>query len=709
MRRRRTDPLLQKLRQLIRSGQRGEAMQLLQETLRKQPDNARAREELSRHLTGRPYTFEEKAYAELQEMLSSPLASPLELNKSSGRALRKLKTRIHSLHQQLQHLLSQKDAQNLRQLQQNLIRELNRRRRNSRKPLSVVLGTLLLGLFAGGIYYSLNKRAQEAAEILHRASESKTTSIATATQLLAVHNTGLNRTLERSVRTGAARLQALIRAAKQRSEELDTILKAIESGNQTVVGQGIRRRAEIERMLNLPCFDNKALRQRWAALCQVESTALKQQRFALAEELLSPIPAPQELCGNIESDLNIINQRKELLNTRLLLFEDAGKTLDIPAESMRPLRDELTALNQLQQEITDLRQMLQLLPSAHDYSTYRARLAGMTARHYAPGIELLDILQQMPTEDSVRGMMQEHGQNLRPGLLQASRKSLLEGGPTFSQEFPASREQLQLINELLSNTALRTRLYELTDTAENQLAYSERLPELHYGRARFQRAALDPARQMQQQKTVEWHNPQAILSREIDPRPLYTELGMNNRSGFLSTLNLPDLLTRIFHIKGVHIPALARAYVFHHLVQANAAATEPILSGMRFAPSMRQRIHEFETLRKECGVDLEGSCWLQNSPQHSAAEQKFAHWFNKHRQCDFTDELKRNLGALLGISPHFCGYVNENGQAVLFEEARQGQLIWYMGTDAAMTTTPWGEALQSPMRLSPIFTVERQF
>ena len=103
MRRRRTDPLLQKLRQLIRSGQREGALQLLQETLRKQPDNARAREELSRHLTGRPYTFEEKAYAELQEMLSSPLASPLELNKSSGRSLRKLKTRIHSLHQQLQH------------------------------------------------------------------------------------------------------------------------------------------------------------------------------------------------------------------------------------------------------------------------------------------------------------------------------------------------------------------------------------------------------------------------------------------------------------------------------------------------------------------------------------------------------------------------------------------------------------------------------
>ncbi len=709
MRRRRTDPLLQKLRQLVRSGQRGEVLQLLQETLREQPNNARAREELSRHLTGRPYTFEEKAYTELQELLSSPLSSPLKLNNCSVRALRKLKLRIRSLHLELQPLLSEKDEQNLRQLRQNLIRELNRRRRKLRKPLGLVLGSLLLLLFAGGICYSLNKRAQEAAEILHRASDNKTTSIATATQLLAVHNTGLNRTLEQSVRTGAARLQAFIRAAEQRSRELDSLLQSIENGNQTVVGQGIRRRAEIERMLNLPCLDNRALRQRWAALCQAERTALRQQRLALAEELLSPIPAPQELCGNIEKDLTITNQRKELLNTRLLLFEDAGKALDIPADSMKPIQDELTSLNLLQQEITDLRQMLQLLPSAHDYTTYRTRLAGVQARHYTPGIELLEILQQMPTEDSVRGMMQEHGQNLRPGLLQASRKSLLEGGPTFSQEFPASREQIQLINELLSNTALRTRLYELTDTAENQMAYSEHLPELHYGRARFQRSALDPARQMQQQKIEEWHNPQAILSREIDPRPLYTELGLNNRSGFFSTLNLPDLLTRIFHIRGAHIPALARAYVFHHLVQANAAATESILSGMRFAPAMRQRILEFETLRKECGVELNGSCWLQNTPLHIAAEQKFARWFNKHRQCDFTDELKRNLGSLLRISPHFCGYVNENEQPVLFEEARQGQLIWYMGTDSAMTTTPWGEALQSPMQLSPIFTVERKF
>ena len=709
MRRRRTDPVLHKLRQLSSNGRRAEALQLLQETLRQNPNHSRAREELTRHLTGRPYTFEEKASDELQEILTGYRSTPGMLGESAPRALRQLSKRLHYLQRELQHILSEADTKTLRQLNQGIMRELNRHRNSRSKPYGIAGVFLILLMGAAGCYYYMKDRAEHAATALHQACDCETTSIDSARQLLAVHDTGLNRTLCRNVSSGAERLRAHIKAAYNRSKELNTILTTIESGQESVVSQGVRRRAEIERMLKLPCHQAKELRQRWAALCKAEQAALNQQRMALVKELLAPIPDREPLSGQVEADLRIVETRCKFLQQRLLLFEDAGEALGITEDNIKPLIGEHEAQNRLMQEIKALQRLLFLLPSAHDYTTYRALLAEVKAQHYATAIELLEVLQQMPEEDTVRGMMQEHGQNLRPGLLQAARTSLLEGGATFSQDFPATREQLLLLEELLSNAALKTRIYELIDTAANQQAYAEKLPELRDGRACIQRSSLDPSRTLQENKTEEWHNPHAIVSREIDPRPLYLGLGLDKRGQFLTVSNLPDLLTRVFHIEGAHIPALARAYVFHHLAQANTAAAEPILSGLRFAPVMRQRMKEFEALRAEAGIELNGNCWLYSSPLHTTAERKFAHWFHKHRKCDFSAELKRNLGALIRVAPRFCGYINELGQPVLFEKTEQGKLIWYMGADAAMTTSRWGEPLLNPIRLSPVFTVERQF
>ena len=709
MRRRRTDPLLQKLRQLARNGRRAEALRMLQETLRQQPNHAQAREELSRHLTGKPYTFEEKAYDELQELLSSYLSTPTMLVEAHTGKLRQWRKRLHFLQRELLHILNTAEKKTIRQLNQGITRELKRRSKGIGKPLLICAAAASLLLLIGGTLYYLSNRAEKAAQVLRQACHSEQTSIATASQLLSLHDTGLNRTLNRAVGAEAERLRAHIRAAHARSRELDSLLRTIESGQQSVVGQGVRRRAEIERMLRLPCDRISELKQRWAALCDAESQALNEQRLALAEELMAVLPEQEAFSGNIAADAAMLENRCKLLQKRLNIFDDAGEALGLPDDLMIPVRQELEETRLLHQEVKTLRNRLELLPSAHDYDTYRQMLAQLQAKQYAPGVELLEICQQIPAETTLQGMMQEHGQNLRPGLLQASRKSLLEGGPSFSKDFPASREQLHLLEELLSNSALRTRLYELTDTAGEQLAYSEQLPELRHGRACFERSALDPQRDVHRNKAEEWHNPEAILSREIDPRPLHKELGLENRSGFMSTVNLPTLITGVFRLERAQLPALTRAYVLHHLLQANAAATEPILNGLRYAPEMRQVIKEFEALRQSCGIELNGNCWLQNSPRHTIAERKFARWFSKHRRCDFKDEIKRNLELLFRVAPRFCGYVNEQSEPVLFEKARAGQLIWYVGDEGAMTTTPWGSPLQHPRRLSPIFTMEKQF
>ena len=61
---------MQKLRRLVHYGRRSEAATLLEETLRTNPSHSRAREELSRYLTNRPFTFEEAEHEELKKILT---------------------------------------------------------------------------------------------------------------------------------------------------------------------------------------------------------------------------------------------------------------------------------------------------------------------------------------------------------------------------------------------------------------------------------------------------------------------------------------------------------------------------------------------------------------------------------------------------------------------------------------------------------------
>ena len=60
MARRKSDPVLQKLRQLAHAGRRKEAAALLEATIQNDPKHEKAREELARFLRGRPFSFEER-------------------------------------------------------------------------------------------------------------------------------------------------------------------------------------------------------------------------------------------------------------------------------------------------------------------------------------------------------------------------------------------------------------------------------------------------------------------------------------------------------------------------------------------------------------------------------------------------------------------------------------------------------------------------
>lgn len=705
MARRRPDPVLQKLRRLARAGKRREAVEMLEQAIQNNPNHMKAREELSRHLTGKPFSFEEADYNEVLSIISAFLSKPQCLSAMRKAALKKLHHRSIYLERALEHIVTVADKKALHQLRNAISRDLQRRRKPLSKIGIVAAACLVLLVCAGGTGFFLWKSAGHAADALADFSKTVFDSHA-ARNLLKIHDTGLNRTLNRRVGEEAARVRALIHATEQRAREVDAILKSIEAGKQTVVGQGVRRRALVERRLRELGRDGLKLQARWAILCKREQKELNQQRLSLAEELMSPLPERQGVTGNPDEDLAQLTTRIKMLRQRINIYDDAGEALKLPEDIIIPARRELQADTAIVNEITALQNLLEILPSAHDYEHYRRLLSEYKPELYLPAVELMDIRHQLPTEASVRGMMQEHGQKLPPGLLQAARESLMDGGPTFSSRFPANKEQLHLLNELLTNSALSTRLYELTNVIDKLEAYSEALPELRYGRACFNRSALDPQRDVRENKAVEWQNPNAVVSRVLDPRPLYKELGLDNKTGFVTTANLPQLITRLLRHHHPDVPPLAKAYVFYYLLKANNSATHDILSGFRYAPEMRAVAESFEQVRRECGIKLDGDCWLRRSQAHATAELKFARWFNKHRKIDFTGELRKNLGKLLSVSARFAGYINEHGHAVLFAEVGGNKLIWYLSQDA-MTASELGEPLQEPMPLSPVFIMDK--
>ncbi len=697
---------MQKLRRLVHYGKRTEAAALLEETLRSNPSHTRAREELSRYLTNRPFTFEVAEHEELQKILTDFLAAPQEITNMRKASAKRLRKRVAHLQHSIEHLLTTSEKNTLQQLRKAIARVLQRHRRPLNGVVVGLLSTLGLLLAGAGGYFYLWKSSEKAADELERAAD-QMIQRSLALSMLQIHDTGLNRTLNRRVSAAADKLRANLKARQQRSRELDAILKRIERGEQTVVGQGVRRRAEIERRLRELGADAAPLQNRWAELCRREQGALNQQRISLAEELMAPLPPGEQLVGNHAEDLQKLENRRKVLQQRQSIYDDAGATLELPATLIAPVQSELAQLNTLLNEIKLLKNQLELLPAARDYNQYLKQLGEMRCEHYVHGAELLEVRGCIPKVSTLRGMMQEHGQNVPAGLLQAARKSLIEGGPSFTTDFPATKEQLHLLDELLTNTGLRTRLIELTNNYKEQ-AFSEEAPVIRNGRVYFKRSTLDPNHDPATSNKVEWLDPREVWQRVLDPRPLFRKLHLDNRTGFASKANIPRLITTVMTMDDHDVPVLAKAYVLHHLLQINKLSTQEMLSGMRFAPEMREAAVSFEKVRQKCGIELSGDCWHRNNLQLGDEEEAYARWFRKHRHVDFAAELKQNLGSLLRITPRFCGYVNETGEAVLFETPRKGQLIWYL-SGSTMTTTPWGKEMQAPRPLSPVFSMEKAY
>ncbi len=712
-RRRKSKTPANQLRNLALAGRWAEVRALLEARLAADPHDAEARAEWERLHQGLPLRATETALArkrrEEQEMIEE-LAGELALYRNNpamveawdkklvAKRCRRLAHILHRLGKRLPAELAKPAAEYHTFLAGKVST------RNKYRRIGLLLGLVLpmVAAAAVGTALLLDKRAEQARDNLSQALQSQDA----ARIELALHeaDSGLN-TLFNSD------LEELIDEAHTwatRSERLQISLReelaALETGKRNISKLPLTLRAAIEdKLRELPPAEQE-LRNRWNRLCEKNARTLAAQREAVVQRFRAPIPQLPQLSGiPAKDDAELKQLQKELQNT-LHEWEAAHSVFQLDPSYGEKLRERLQDIRPLRADIAALRQTLSLLPTARDYAQYRSLLEQLAPSIYAPALRVAAAREHLPAEDAVHRQMQIHGHPLTLDMLDAACRAHLEGGASFTAAYPAHLRQLQLMEDIFSYTGLQKELYQLS-AYERPSFITEERPEVDEERVRFKPSPLSPGYTLNTPRHITWNHPQGAAIRRINCAPLLQETGIC-RENFFTQSNLPTLLDTLLQIHPADCPALARAYVFHCLLQVMSEHEHPTMLGLPYAPSLRADTRDFNKLVAGLGIPLEVGCWLQKSEQVDQAEALCAKWFRKHKKHRYAQEIAHNFGALVRVHPRYVGYMDADGKAQLFHTPPAGTLLWYAAEDG-LAATPCEKAPVKPRPYSPVFVTAK--
>ncbi len=701
------------LRRLALAGHWDEVRELLAERLSRDPHDAEARSEMERLNRGEPLRAAESARTrkrrEEQEM-AEELAAELALYRNARglpaewkpALIAKRHRRLATIRSTLGKRLPEPLRRDLEDYFCALSARVAAQRRQRRRRLALAIGLPLVLAAATAGAQTLRHHAKEAQEALATALNSENP--ARVEQAMAAADSIPLRLASMELRELIHKARLWTSLARRRQEEFEALLARLETGQGRISTLPLAQRAEAERCLRALPPSMTELHERWQRLCDKEARALAAQREEILRRFRAPLPPLPELSGNLVSDDALLQQQQQQLSEREQEWRDARELFGADDTPARPLQERLAELRLLREDIAALRRSLDLLPTARSYAQYRKILGRLTPKRYAPALRMMDIRNSLPSEDKLRDRMQDHGRQLPPGMMEAARHALLDGGPSFTAAFSANARQLQYMEDVFTAKVLQKVLYEMSAPSLPSVIVEER-PVPEEDSVSFSPSPLDPTYTLDTPRRITWHNPQGVFIRRIDTTTLLPQTGIT-RERFFSRGNLPALLDALLRFEHRECPALARAYVFRRLLEVMAAHEWPTMFGIAYAPTMRADARSFAELMRSLPFPLEAGCWLRSTPETRRAEEAFARWFHERRHRHYAEEIARNFGALVQVHPRYIGFINAEGKAELFRQLPAETLLWYI-SDEGLTTTPPGEALESPALYSPVFIVAK--
>lgn len=492
--------------------------------------------------------------------------------------------------------------------------------------------------------------------------------------------------------------------AEHRSVAAD--ISRIEKGLISIADMGLKGQMELESRIKALSIGQEEQYRRWQALCQKEHHALAQQKERVLQSVHAPLPTPPKCTGEIQQDEAAFAQHCSLLEKRFEEATLANQAYRISQSSLGSIEQAYQQAQQYCRDIRDYKRTVDKLKKCRHYDEYSELINSFSAQLYPPALELAALKRELPSkEDIVHRLMDPEGAFSRE-LLAAARKTLVEGAPTFTPGYPATNEQVVLMEDLFTAPSLHKKVYGII-LPDGKMWFSIKKPYVDKTNFLvFQRSSIDPNFSVEDNR-IEIQNDGRSKLVEYDATGIM-KIGNFEKNTFFNTAHLATLLTAALNYTDKKTPALAQAYVYYTLLRLANEHRHLLLSGARFSPSMKAHAADFAKLLKQQSITLEPGCWLSGDAKIKAAENAFANWFRNNRGCNYAQEAADNFRVRFDVSAPFVGYIDANGKYIARKSHLSADFLWFVTSQGMARTPAQSPDFTNAGKWSPVFIENRK-
>ncbi len=701
------------LRRVAVSGREDEVRRVLLRLQQVYPEDSEVTDELARLEAGRPLRIAESKRQRAERLSQEAQRGILAILAQYGSAqavscahtpdLRKAQQQLNAY---VHTLKSGREAApaGTRAFARALKSELNKRRKKNTRGRFIRLGIVAAVVAAvAAVGVILHGRAGRLSHQLLDAKNARDWN--KTTELLRAADTGINRMMHREVIPAVEEARKWQQRVQVDSRELTRQMHVYENLG-AVSSLSLEERAAFLRQIRaLPAPFSTHLLEKWQELCRPVQQELERQKREAVARFSQPAPLPQ-LTEDPAQDRSALSSLEHKLSRLLHDFRDAQETFELDPKLIAAHCDTYAQAQRLLGDIDLLTRAENLLSTARNYTEYRNALVGFRPVSYQPALRAAETMNALGSHEEtllakIRSVKHRVPAEFPAPYPRHVMNAITQAGPTFGPQFPASAAQLEIMEDLFTNRAMRTKLYELI-AADGQVHYTEQNPEMVDGnKLRLRVSEFDPLYKLDERQK-EWLYPQAVKMKLVDVSPLMTALQID-RSTFFSQANVPDLLGRITQVHAEACPALAKAYVYDTLLTLIAGQEQEPVLGLRFSPALRADMDSFRKLKAELGVRPRINLWLEHTSDQARAESAFARWFSQHEDRRYTREMSRNLRAILADRARYVGYADASCR-VHYKELHapaKGRVLYYISR-GKLAVVPSSEELRDPDPFSPI-------
>lgn len=698
------------LRRLVRAERWEDVKVLLMTRLEQNPADTVAKAELQRLINGEPLRISlsaaERAEAEAsdarKDLLSLYQKHPLEtlkiLPKLKLRQLLKQLKQAESVMDKAGYLYPVEHRAYIAELKKRLRKLVFSYSRKLIQRAAIIL--LSLGIIFGARVY-LKQRAIQKAQLLTTALEQK--DIQSLQSAKHEANSKINRFFCPDIAETLVEAEHWEKQTRAEYNRLRTIITELETNKRNYAALTTDALHTLDSRVHRLVIGKEELLPKWQKLYKRETVRLETLKNEQIMQLAQNMPQLPEFSGCLDTDETAISQYIELLKNSETQANKIIKDFRATQAILTPISQALKTAFSIKSEIQQTRKLLQSLSPLTQYEDYYRVWQQFSPQIYPPAITLASAKEAMLPPNDIQYHVQDPEKRYQARLIQAAEACLIHGKSSFTAEFPATQEQINIPADLFSAPSYQYKIYILKKK-DGTTWYSTIEPKLDKSNfIIYTRSSIDPHFSPEHYKE-EFQNDGSLELTCTDSSQLLPKLNITKDSFFLEA-NLPDLLTNTLNLPVGNHPVLAQAYIYQCLMKLIAKHPYELLNGIKFSPTLRQHAASFKALVEKHHISLHPGCWLTTNEKILAAEKDFAEWFQKHRGHDYRAEMAQNFRSAFGIQAQYCGYVTPEGQIAACRPIRPQCNLWYISKDGLIHSQE--PSLPGALPYSPVFCEKR--